>query len=105
MLPALQAQDEKTAERVPGFFAAKIRNKSTRKACAPAAGDFAARCAVHNHRGPALVRTLHVGADIEEPGKTALAPSVELKPAALRMPFDHPDKPGGDSQPGKNSMN
>ncbi|MDA8305758.1 MAG: tyrosine-type recombinase/integrase [Deltaproteobacteria bacterium] len=89
VLPALYAPDKKTAERVLEFFAAKIRNKNTRKAYARAAGDFAAWCEGRGVKDLALVRTLHVAAYIEELSKTVSAPSVKLKLAAIRMLFDH----------------
>ena len=69
-LPALYARDERTAERVLKFFAARIRNKNTRKAYALAAGSFATWCAERGISDLALVRTLHVAAYIEELSKT-----------------------------------
>ncbi len=88
-LPALYAPDPGTAERVLEFFAAKIRNKNTRKAYALAAGGFAAWCEGRGIGDLTLVRPLHVAAYIEELSKTVSAPSVKLKLAALRMLFDH----------------
>ena len=88
-LPALYAPDKKTAERVLEFFAARIRNKNTRRAYALAAGAFAAWCEGRGLKDLALVRTLHVAAYIEELSKTVSAPSVKLKLAAIRMLFDH----------------
>ena len=88
-LPVLYAPDKKTAERVLEFFAARIRNKNTRRAYALAAGAFAAWCEGRGLKDLALVRTLHVAAYIEELSKTVSAPSVKLKLAAIRMLFDH----------------
>lgn len=61
-LPALYAPDKKTAERVLEFFAAKLRNKNTRKAYARATGGFAAWCEGRGLQDLSLVRTLHVAA-------------------------------------------
>jgi site-specific recombinase XerD len=88
-LPGLYAPDKKTAEKVLEFFAAKIRNKNTRKAYARAAGDFAAWCENRGISDLGQVRTLHVAAYIEGLGKTIAAPSVKLHLAAIRMLFDH----------------
>jgi len=45
-LPALFAQDARTAERVIEFFTACIRNPNTRKAYARATSQFATWCSV-----------------------------------------------------------
>ena len=96
-LPALYARDERTAERVLEFFAARIRNKNTRKAYALAAGSFATWCEGRGIRDFSLVRTLHVAAYIEELSKTVAAPGkaqARSDPDALRLSRH---RPGGAS--------
>ena len=74
MLLALYANDQGTAEKILEFFAAKIRNKNTRRTYALAAGGFAAWCEGRGNQALPQVRTLHVAAYIEELTKTVSAP-------------------------------
>jgi integrase/recombinase XerD len=87
-LPALFAPDARTTEKVVEFFAARIRNRNTRKAYARATGAFAAWCAEHGIGELGQVRPVHVAAYIEGLRPKIAAPSVKLQLAAIRMLFD-----------------
>ena len=86
ILPALYAGSNHAAQRTLEFFAARIRNKNTRKAYARVASDFALWCEARGIIDLRRIETIHVSAYIE--GLELSAPSVKLHLAALRVLFD-----------------
>ena len=86
ILPALYAGTDHAAQRTLEFFAARVRNRNTRKAYARAASDFARWCEARGVIDLRHVQTIHVSAYIE--GLDLSAPSVKLHLAALRVLFD-----------------
>ena len=88
-LPTLvAAAGGKARERFLEFFAARIRNKHTRRAYARATGEFLAWCDRAGVASIADVKPLHVAAYVEQLGRTRSAPTVKQRLAAIRHLFD-----------------
>lgn len=86
-IPALVADaGERAAERFLEFFAARIRNRNTRRAYARAARQFLGWC---EEIGVGLldIRPVHVAAYVE--GHPGSRPTVKQALAAVRMLFDY----------------
>ena len=78
-LPALLTPDPAAERRVIEFFTAHIRNPHTRKACARAAGGFAARAERHGIAHLREVEPVHGAAYVEElQGRMAAASNQAL---------------------------
>jgi site-specific recombinase XerD len=89
-LPALvAAAGNKASTRFLEFFAANIRNSSTRRAYSRAVGEFLAWCEKHGLESLIDIEPLHVATWIESQLRAGLAaPSVKQQLAALRHLFD-----------------
>ena len=88
-LPALLVgADEHATRRFFLFFAANIPNPNTRKAYAPAAGDFMEWCADRGVTALPHIQPIHVAGWIEELGRTHSVPTVKQRLAAIRHLFD-----------------
>jgi integrase/recombinase XerD len=86
-LPALFLRTEHSGKRFWEFFTANIRNRNTRKAYFVAVSQFSSWCESHR-LALEQVQPIHVGAYIEQLGKSMSRPSVKQHLAALRMLFD-----------------
>jgi integrase/recombinase XerD len=83
-LPALISSAGHSAHRrFLEFFTAHIRNRNTRLAYARAVGDFFAWCELRGLVELARIEPTHVGAYMEELGRTHAAPSVKQHLAAF----------------------
>ena len=88
-VPALvAAADGRARERFLEFFAARIRNRHTRRAYAIAAREFLAWCEAAGVASIAEVKPLHVAAYVEQLGRERSAPTVKQRLAAIRHLFD-----------------
>ena len=88
-LPALvAAAGGKARERFLEFFAARIRNRHTRRAYGQATGEVLAWCERAGVASIAEVKPLHVAAYVEQLGRERLAPTVKQRLAAIRHLFD-----------------
>lgn len=89
VLPAIvAAADDRTIERFVTFFAAAIRNPHTRRAYVRGTTDFLDWCAERGVTELGQVAPLHVAGWIEMLGRTASAPTVKQRLAAVRHLFD-----------------
>jgi site-specific recombinase XerD len=88
-LPAIiRAQGESASRRFIEFFAATIRNRNTRMACALAVKRFFDWC--DDHRlGLEDIEPIAIAAYIEELGSEIAEPSVKQHLAAIRQLFDY----------------
>lgn len=85
----IQQAGPKAEEKYVEFFTAQIRNPNTRIAYHHAARLFFDWCQSHKLAKLSLIRPFHVGAYIENLGRTASKPTVKQHLAAIRMLFDH----------------
>ena len=76
------------SKRFLEFFTANIRNRNTRFAYARAVGDFFAWCERGGLAELAHIEPTHIGAYVEQLGRSHAAPSVKQHLAAVRMLFD-----------------
>lgn len=86
-VPAIFLRDESSGKRFWEFFTVNIRNRNTRRAYFGAASQFSKWCEARNLLLESI-QPIHVGAYIEEIGRTLSKPSVKQHLAAIRMLFD-----------------
>ena len=88
-LPALVSSSGERAQTCFWeFFAARIRNRHTRRAYAIAAREFLTWCEAAGVASIADVKPLHVAAYVEQLGRARSAPTVKQRLAAIRHLFD-----------------
>jgi integrase/recombinase XerD len=88
-LPAVvTASGDRARVRFLEFFTVNIRNLNTRRAYFKAVGGFAAWCERKGLRDLSGVTPMHVGAYVEQLGRTHSKPTVKQHLAAIRMLFD-----------------
>lgn len=84
---ALFLPEEKTAERLCGFFTANIRNKNTRRPYFKAAFRFSEWCEGRGLGELASVKPLHVAACVEELARRAVRAFGQAAPGGAADAF------------------